>query len=846
MSQPDPAPFAPSLADPRAVRRARIEAARAELSAATERGAGGRQALKQYSHRMDAMIQQLFAEAGPLAQPVGVFALGGYGRRQLCLHSDIDLLILFAGMIEPADERFLHAFLNPIWDLGLTIGHHVREVHEGSKLAEDNPEFLLALTDARAVVGDAALLDQFTAAADETRTHNRTLDALKALIADRHAKYNDTLYQLEPDVKESPGGLRDLFGSRTIANLTDPVLLGQGGSGLRALDDAEEFLLRVRSILHWEAKRHYNQLTHELQEMVAERLGYDADTPRKRVERMMGDYFRHARVIDRSLRWALRAAPVPIGPNLVRSTDGIRFVDVDAASERPETWLSAFQAAIDGGCAVGDEVLACVQQNAGRYKAEDFFPTDAHCDALLWFLKPRPGLYARLSEMHDFGLLGQMLPEFQAISSRVVRDFYHKYTVDEHTLLTIRNLERLTDPATPRERFARLLAELDRPELLVLSLLYHDVGKWKDENHEAESARMARNMYKRLRLDEPARAAIEFLVTEHLKMSVAAFRRDTEDPEIVRQFAELVGVEDRLKMLCLMTLADVEAVSRETLTPWKEELLWRLFVDTYNHLTLSYGDEVINGHRSTLITETIEQRPADLTAQEVESFLHGLPRRYLQLFSRDAVYKHVRLSKNLGDDDIKAWVERKDDEWELTVITRDRPFLFSNISGVLSSFGMDILRGFAFTKPEGLIVDLFRFNDDERFLAMNADGDARLVRLLEDVIRGRVDLAARLKGREEGAFRQRLPGFAPVVHCDGDSSRRYTIVEIVAENALGLLYRMSRTMSEFGVEVDLVLISTEGRRAIDVFHLTKQGKKLSAEQQEQLTENLLRVLEGRP
>src|SRR5436190_5215541 len=622
MSQSEPAPLAPSPPDPSAVRRARIDAARAELSAATERGAGGRQALKQYSHRMDAMIQQLFAEAGHLAQPVGVFALGGYGRRQLGLHSDIDLLILFANTIEPPDERFLHAFLNPIWDLGLTIGHHVREVQEGSRLPEDNPEFLLALTDARPVVGDAALLEQFTAAADETRTCNRTLDALKALIVERHARFNDTLYQLEPDVKESPGGLRDLFGSRTIAKLTDPALLGQGGSGLRSLDDAEEFLLRVRSILHLEAKRHFNVLSHELQEQAAERLGYEGDTPRKRVERMMGDYFRHARVIDRSLRWALRAAPTPIGPNLVRWADGIRFVDVAAASDRPETWLAAFQAAIDTGSAVSDEVLACVQQNAGRFKGEDFVPTDAHRDALLYFLKPRPGLYARLSEMHDFGLLGQMLPEFQAIASRVVRDFYHKYTVDEHTLLTIRNIERLTDPATPRERFARLLAELDRPELLVLSLLYHDVGKWKDENHEAESARMAGQMYKRLRLDDQARAMINFLVTEHLKMSVAAFRRDTEDPEIVRQFAELVGVEERLKMLCLLTLADVEAVSRETLTPWKEELLWRLYVDTYNHLTLSYADEVINGRRSALITETIEQRPADLTGAEVEDFLH--------------------------------------------------------------------------------------------------------------------------------------------------------------------------------------------------------------------------------
>src|SRR6202140_2651085 len=168
-------------ASPRAARRARIEAARAELSAATERGDGGRLSLELYSHRMDAIVQQLFAEAGPLSQPVGVFALGGYGRRQLCLHSDIDLLVLFASVIRPADEKFLHAFLNPIWDLGLTIGHHVREVHEGLPLSEDNPECLLALSDARAVVGDATLLDSFIGATERVRTQIRTLGALRTL-----------------------------------------------------------------------------------------------------------------------------------------------------------------------------------------------------------------------------------------------------------------------------------------------------------------------------------------------------------------------------------------------------------------------------------------------------------------------------------------------------------------------------------------------------------------------------------------------------------------------------------------------------------------------------------------
>lgn len=846
MPEPQPLKVDPAQ-QARAARASRLEAARRELASASGRGEGGRHAMRQYSHRMDALVQQLFAEAGGASQPVAVFALGGYGRRELCLHSDVDLLILFSSAIGPQEEKFLHGFLNPLWDFGLTVGHHVREVHEGAGLENDNAEFLLALTDARPVVGDATLLDQFFAVADVAQTSTRTLDALKTLIAERHARFNDTLYQLEPDVKDAPGGLRDLFAAQTIARLTDPALLGQGGSGARALEDAEEFLLRVRSILHLETKRHHNILGHELQERAAEVLGYAGPTPSQQVERFMGDYFRHARAIDRSLRWALRAAPRPVGRNVVRGLDGMRFVDGREASERPETWLVLFEKAIEGGCGVSDEALSLVQQHAGRYRAEEFFPTHRHRDALLQFLKPRPGLYARLSEMHDSGLLGQMIPEFKAINCRVVRDFYHKYTVDEHTLLTIRNLERLTDATRPeRLRFSRLLGELDRPELLVLSLLLHDVGKWTDDDHSVESARMAEQLFDRLDLDAAAREMVRFLVVNHLKMSLVAFRRDTEDPEIVRTFGELVGVEDRLKMLCLMTLADVEAVSRDTLTPWKEELLWRLYVDAYNFLTLAYGDEVISREHKAALAGLIDGRPADLSPEQITDFLEGLPRRYLQLFSNHAVYRHVRESATLPQDAAKAWLEHHDSGWALTVLTHDQPFLFSNISGVLSSFGVDILRGFAFTKANGLVVDVFHFVDQERFFELNATGQDQVLTTLQDVFARRLDISARLKGREEGAFRSRLPGFAPVIHCDNESSRRYTIVEIVAENAIGLLYRVSRVMSELGCDVDLVLIATEGRRAIDVFHMTRGGAKLSLPQQREMMDNLQRVLEGRP
>ncbi|PYQ95213.1 MAG: hypothetical protein DMF95_12945 [Acidobacteria bacterium] len=830
-------------------RRQQLDAARQELSDATLRGLGGRAALAQYSDTIDGLVAAVFTGALGDTPPAVVLALGGYGRRHLCLHSDVDLLVLFAGALNAQDEGRVGKFLHPLWDLGLVVGHQVRELKDFAWIEADNPEFLLALLDARPIAGDRDLFNRFTATFHRATLHAHLVEALLQLTDQRHALYNATFYQLEPDVKAAPGGLRDLAAVRTIARLTDPALLQQGPSDAARLDEAEEFLLRTRSILHLESRRNQNVLSHAMQEKAAGLLTYPGALPQARVERLMGDYFRHARGVARWLEWMRRVAPAPVGPNLVKSADGVRFIDAGVAANQPDTWLSAFQAAIDCGTAVSDDTLSCIQQHADRFTERDFLLDRAHRDAWLEFLTPRAGLYARLSQMHDSGLLGRILPEFGAITCRVVRDFYHKYTVDEHTLLTIRTLERLAaprpspePPPRERERFASLLQDLERPELLVLALLLHDVGKARDEEHVSESVRLARGVFERLALPAESREVVEFLIANHLQMSMVAFRRDTEDPDTVRRFAALVGVEERLKMLCLLTLADVEAVSLETLTPWKEELLWRLYVDTYNHLTLGYGDELIDRSQSEL-AQFLGARHGDLPADEIARFLEGLPRRYLQLFDRDAIERHVRLARDIHPDEVHVSLEQKGSAWELTVVTMDKPFLFSNIAGVLSSFGMDILRGHAMTSPNGLVLDIFQFTDGERFLELNPDARDELVSVLDDVVSGRVDVTVRLRGRERSLVHHRPPRVTPVVHCDNHASQRYTIVEIVADDALGLLYRISRVMSQQGCDVDLVLISTEGHKAIDVFHITRDGAKLSAVAQDALAARLHRLLE---
>ena len=822
-----------------------LDAAREELRGNIARGAGGRAALEQHADRVDVLLRALYAEAGGQARPVAVIALGGYGRRHLCLHSDIDLLLLFDGRIGPSEEQFLRAFLHPLWDVGVVVGHQVRELDEFADLETDNPEFLLALLDARLVAGVPMLFEHLVAMFHTAPTHAYILQALLALIEERHARFNATLYQLEPDVKEAPGALRDLMAARAIAALTDPLLLQRGPADPGRFEEAEEFLLRVRSILHLAAERNQNVLSHELQEKTADVLGYPGEEPRQRVERLMSDYFRHARTVSRMLEWTGRTAPTPVGPNLGLSRDGVRFLDPVRAARTPASWIAAFQAALDAGTGVTDEALSCIQQHVGTYRPEDFTPEPRDRAALLKLLKPRTGLYARLSQMHDCGLLGHVLPEFDAVSWRVVRDFYHKYTVDEHTLLTIRNFERLmSTQQADRERIKSVAASLPSPELVVLALLLHDVGKWRDDDHALESVRMAADALDRLQLAPDARDTVLFLIRNHLQMSLVAFRRDTEDPGIVKEFARLLGTEDRLKMLCLMTLADIEAVSPDTLTPWKEELIWRLYVDTYNELTQRYADELIERNQAGLL-DLLSGRPDDLPESEITRFLEGLPKRYLQLFPREAIYRHVRLARDISSDQVHVSLEQNETVWTLSVVTLDKPFLFSNICGVLSSFGMNILRGQALTNPNGLVLDVFQFTDDERFLALNVDAGVQVLHVLQDVVSGRADVTTLLLGREQSVLRSRItPRVVPVVRADNEASERYTIVDIVAGNALGLLYRISRVISRHGCSVELVLISTEGEKAIDVFHITKAGIKLTEAEQRALTSDLQSTLEG--
>jgi [protein-PII] uridylyltransferase len=304
-----------------------------------------------------------------------------------------------------------------------------------------------------------------------------------------------------------------------------------------------------------------------------------------------------------------------------------------------------------------------------------------------------------------------------------------------------------------------------------------------------------------------------------------------------------IGTEDLLKQLCLLTFADVSAVSPDTLTPWKEELLWRLYVDTYNHLTLAYADELID--RGQVDVPSLgAARPDDISEEELSQLLAGFPKRYLALFDAESIYRHVRLARDIHPDEPRLFLEQKAGVWELTVVTVDKPYLFSNICGVLSYFGMNILRGQALTSPTGLVLDVFQFTDQEGFFQHNPTATPQFYRVLQDVVAGSIDITALLRGKERSVLYRRSQRVAPVIYFDDEHSQKYTVLEIIADDALGLLHRISRTISSQGCDVDLVLISTEGEKAIDVFHVTKGGVKLDETAQVALKDGLARMLEG--
>ena len=441
--------------------------------------------------------------------------------------------------------------------------------------------------------------------------------------------------------------------------------------------------------------------------------------------------------------------------------------------------------------------------------------------------------------MHRLGVLVVLFPEFKAVDSLVIRDYYHRYTVDEHSLVAIENIHALRTPDGELERrFRDILDGLERPDLLFLALLLHDVGKGMPaEDHVTGSLQASASALERLRLEPVDRETVVFLIANHLRMSSTTMRQDIFDPKVVAEFSECVGTTERLKMLTLLTYTDIKSVNPEALTPWKAELLWQFYAAAFNHLSRSVDDQrlTVSISNSERIKEVVAAA-GETDAKHITAFLEGFPKRYLLMHTSSEIVAHCRMYDRLKqkDDEPQIDILRRDGYFELVLLTLDCPGLFSHVVGTLSSWGMNILKAEAFSNKAGVVLDTLRFSDRFRTLELNPSEIDRLKRKLAEAVSGEIDVVELMETKFKPGAQSPKITVEPSVQIDNDCSQHSTLIEIIAQDRPGLLYDISSAMAELGCNIEVAIIDTQGQTATDVFHVTCAGAKLDLRHQQKM------------
>jgi [protein-PII] uridylyltransferase len=423
-----------------------------------------------------------------------------------------------------------------------------------------------------------------------------------------------------------------------------------------------------------------------------------------------------------------------------------------------------------------------------------------------------------------------------------VRDFYHRFTVDEHSILAIESLHRLSRSQSEWDkRYAELLGELEDPELLHLALLLHDTGKGvPDRNHVEASLEIAGRCMDRLDVDPGERAEVLFLIANHLEMS-AQLRRDIFNPETVAAFAERMGTPERLKMLCLLTYADIKAVNPEALTPWKAENVWQLYIGAANYLNRS-ADQRVHGDANGEKVARLRSL-APVMGAKFKDFVEGFPQRYLRMHSAEEVMQHMVMAERFSKDAVQVDLKRGRHWYELTLVTKDRASLFATLTGVLAAWGMNIVKANAFSNQAGTVVDTLFFTDRFRTLELNLSEWQRFKDSIAAVLAGAADLEKMLRDRQRSEKNSRIKVTVETrIDFDNACSSTSTLLQVIAQDRPRLLHRISSCLSRQQCNIEIALIDTEGQMAIDAFYLTSEGKKLTAELQKKVEKVLLEEL----
>jgi [protein-PII] uridylyltransferase len=798
-------------------------------------------------------------------------ALGGFGRRWLFPSSDIDLLFLHADRdTELAFKDRIRVFSQGLWDLRLRVSPACRILQECDRFDRANVEFAISLLDCRYLAGDG---DLFARLHDKVipkliaRETQSIVQSLADMTRSRHEKFGNTIFHLEPNVKDTPGGLRDCNVALWLSLLTsmdklhdwpDPKSL-LSPSTHKHFDPALDFLMSVRCFLHLRYQRDDNLLSWEAQEEAAKRGIGVYEGHAVSAADWMRIYFGHARSIQRTATQLLEEIPAAwsslsrhfqhlrerVSDTDFSVVDGLIFLRQGSAVQDPEVLLRLFHFLSVHGLRLSATT---------EYKIEQVLPSVAATPprgAELWLylgeILTQPHAAHALRAMHALRLLTLLLPELKTIDALVVRDFYHRFTVDEHSFLAIESLHRLRQSHSEWEKqYAEILNELEQPELLYLALLLHDTGKGvPSDNHVEGSVAIAEECLERLDLEPSESETILFLIANHLEMS-SALRRDIFDSATVASFADKVGTPERLKMLCLFTYADIKAVNPDALTPWKAENIWQLYIAATNQLNRNV-DQRLHPDADLDDEKIFRLRTlAPVAGMKVKAFLEGLPQRYLRTYAANEVLHHLEMAEALGKHPIQVDLRRGRHWFELTLVTNDRPFLFGRVAGTLAAWGMNIVKATAFSNQAGTVVDTFYFTDRFRTLELNLSEWERFKNGVTGVLTGQTDLERMLKSRMQAEEKRTTPKvkIKTSIQLDDQCSSSSTLVQVVTQDRPGLLYTVASCFAHHKCDIEIALIDTEGQMAIDVFYLTANRKKLTRGQLKQVESALTEALQS--